>query len=491
MTILSEWRDCTWIWRRYFANLMRAIFSALAVFALAAPALAQSRLPAEGFADLNERLSPAVVNIATSQRVEGVDELPRFPPGSPMERFNEGLGDDAAQITSLGSGFIISADGFVVTNNHVIEAADAIEVILQSGQRFEAVVVGRDPATDIAVLRVQARQPLPYVSMGDSNRARVGDIVLAIGNPFGLGGSLSVGVVSARNRNIDAGRYDDFIQTDAAINRGNSGGPLFNVNGEVIGVNTAIFSPGGASVGVGFATPTSIVRPVVDQIIRYGETRRGWLGVRLANVTAEIAERAGLPGDGGAAITRVTPSGPAESAGLRPGDIVLRFDGRDVNDSRALTRMVGEAQVDAEVVIEIVREGRRVTITATIQRLQETESGARVARGDGGTAPRRDGGPRGGRLFGIALSELDASLREEFQIDPEVQGVVVLATDVGGVNEGVLRPGDVIEAMGVERIDSIAAARAVAGRAAVGEHALVVRVNREGAVTYRRLRARS
>ncbi|MEZ5994855.1 MAG: trypsin-like peptidase domain-containing protein [Hyphomonadaceae bacterium] len=214
---------------------MRALLSALALLTIAAPALAQSRLPVQGFADLNDRLSPAVVNIATSQRVEGVEDLPRFPPGSPMERFNEGLGEGAAQVTSLGSGFIISPDGVVVTNNHVIESADAIEVILQNGQRFEAIVVGRDPATDIAVLRVHAGTPLPYVNMGDSDTARVGDIVLAIGNPFGLGGSLSVGVVSARNRNIDAGRYDDFIQTDAAINRGNSGGPLFNTDGDVIG----------------------------------------------------------------------------------------------------------------------------------------------------------------------------------------------------------------------------------------------------------------
>jgi len=471
---------------------MRSIVSAFVLFALAAPALAQSRLPAEGFADLNERLSPAVVNIATSQRVAGVEDLPRFPPGSPMERLNEGLGEGGAQITSLGSGFIISPDGVVVTNNHVIESADAIEVILQNGQRLEATVVGRDPATDIAVLRVHARTPLPYVEMGDSDTARVGDIVLAIGNPFGLGGSLSVGVVSARNRNIDAGRYDDFIQTDAAINRGNSGGPLFNTDGEVIGVNTAIVSPTGASVGVGFATPTSIVRPVVDQITRYGETRRGWLGVRLANITRAIADRAGYDGSTGAVVTRITPNGPAARAGLRTGDIVLRFNGRDIPDSRALTRLVGEAQVGTTATIDIVREGRRMQLSANIERLEETAGGARVARGEGGSeTPRRDGGPRGGRIFGIALSELDASLREEFQIEPNVQGLVVLAIDVGAVNAGVLRPGDVIEAIGPEKTDTITAARAIAGRAAIGEHAIVARINRDGAVSYRRLQARS
>jgi serine protease Do len=471
---------------------MRAVLSALAVLVLAAPALAQSRLPAEGFADLNERLSPAVVNIATSQRVEGIEDLPRFPPGSPMERLNEGQDEGRAQVTSLGSGFVISPDGVVITNNHVIESADAIEVILQNGRRYDAIVVGRDPATDIAVLRVHAGQTLPYVNMGDSDSARVGDIVLAIGNPFGLGGSLSVGVVSARNRNIDAGRYDDFIQTDAAINRGNSGGPLFNTDGEVIGVNTAIISPTGNSVGIGFATPTSIVRPVVDQILRYGEIRRGWLGVRLANMTRAAADRAGYDGSSGAVVTRITPNGPAAAAGLRPGDVVVRFNGQEIADSRALTRMVGEAQVGSTATIDVVREGRRMQITATIERLEETQGGARIAGGDdGGSAPRRDGGPRGGRIFGIALSELDASLREEFQIEPDVQGLVVLAVDVDAVNEGAVRPGDVIEAIGPETTDSMAAARAIAGRAAIGEHAIVARINRNGGVSYRRLAARS
>jgi len=470
--------------------MFRAILTAFALAVLAAPATAQTRLPQEGFADLAERLSPAVVNIATRQRVSGVDDLPRFPRGSPLERFNPG-DDGEAQITSLGSGFIISADGVIITNNHVIEAADAIDVILQNGQRFEATVVGRDPATDIAVLSVTARQPFPHVNLGDSDSARVGDIVLAIGNPFGLGGSLSVGVVSARNRNIDAGRYDDFIQTDAAINRGNSGGPLFNTAGDVIGVNTAIVSPTGASVGVGFATPTSIVRPVVDQILRYGETRRGWLGVRLANVTPQAAERAGFRGEGGAVVTRITPNGPAAAAGLRAGDVVVRFAGRDVPDSRTLTRYVGESAVGQAVEIEIIRDGRRMSVNATIQLLEEADSGARAPVVGEEPGRREDGGPRGGRIFGVALSEIDGGLREEFQIEPDVRGLVVLGVDVGGENEGVVRAGDVIEALGAEAVDTIAAARAIAGRAAIGENAIVVRLNRDGRITYRRLAARS
>jgi serine protease Do len=467
---------------------MRSLLTALAVIVFAsAPAAAQMRHLSEGYADTVERLSPAVVNIATRQRVRGVETLPRLPRGGPA------LGDGEAAITSLGSGFIISPEGVVITNNHVIEAADAIDVILQNGQRFEATIVGRDPATDIAVLRITSRTPLPYVALGDSDTARVGDIVLAIGNPFGLGGSLSVGVVSARNRNIDAGRYDDFIQTDAAINRGNSGGPLFNTAGEVIGVNTAILTPTGNSVGIGFATPTSIVRPVLEQILSFGETRRGWLGVRLANMSDAAAERSGHRGAGGAVITRITRNGPAERAGLRVGDVVLRFGGRDVADSRSLTRMVGDAQVGSTVEIEIIREGRRQTIRAEIERLIESDGGAaRIAGGAAAEDYRRDdGGPRSGRIFGVALSELDASLREEFQIEPDVRGLVVLGVDVAGANEGRFRSGDVIEAMAFTDVDSMSAARAIAGRAAIGESAIVVRLNRDGGITYRRLRARS
>ncbi|MBI3438312.1 MAG: trypsin-like peptidase domain-containing protein [Proteobacteria bacterium] len=464
---------------------LRPLLAALALMTLATPALAQSRLPMTGFADLAERLTPAVVNIATSQRVEPGAETPRFPPGSPLERFNQGLAQNS-QVTSLGSGFIISADGVIVTNNHVISEADTIEVILQNNQHLPATVVGRDPATDIAVLRVHARNPLPFVRFGDSDAARVGDLVLAIGNPFGLGGSLSVGVVSARNRNIDAGRYDDFIQTDAAINRGNSGGPLFNVNGDVIGMNTAILSPSGGSVGIGFATPASIVQPVVAQILRYGEIRRGWLGVRLSDVGDENSTQTG------ALITRITPNGPASAAGLRVGDVVLKFGNRAVPDSRSLTRMIGDAQIGAAVPIDIMRNGRRMTVPTTIQRLQEGAGQTRASNDEGGGGvPRTDGGARGGRVFGVSLNELDAGLREEYQIDPNVRGLVVVGADIGGANDGVLRPGDVIEAMAFQHVETLNAARAIASRASIGERSIVVRVNRAGAITYRRLQGRS
>ena len=309
--------------------MFRSLFPILAVFALAAPALAQSRLPAEGFADLNERLSPAVVNIATAQRVEGVDELPRFPPGSPMERFNEGLG--AAQVTSLGSGFIISPDGVVVTNNHVIEAADAIEVILQSGQRFDAIVVGRDPATDIAVLRVQARQTLPHVEMGDSNAARVGDIVLAIGNPFGLGGSLSVGVVSARNRNIDAGRYDDFIRDRGRVSpKPETSGDFVLTTGEVVGRHEGIegFTVGQRKgLGVALGEPKFVVRIEPD-------TRRVVLGDReelgRRDLTASecnwLVDAGDLPERCEAQIRYNAPPAPASLTLGSDDRLRLRFD---------------------------------------------------------------------------------------------------------------------------------------------------------------------
>ena len=461
----------------------RPILAAMALCAFAASASAQSRLPTAGFADLAGRLTPAVVNIATSQRVEGLDDV-ELPRGAPVERDDDG----AAHITSLGSGFIISPDGVVVTNNHVIDAADKIQVILQSGEQFDAIVVGRDPATDVAVLRVHARAPLPSVPFGDSDTARVGDLVLAIGNPFGLGGSLSVGVVSARNRNIDAGRYDDFIQTDAAINRGNSGGPLFNLDGEVIGMNTAIVSPNGNSVGVGFATPASIVKPVVDQLLRYGETRRGWLGVRLSNVPREMAQSLNI--NHGAVVTRVTPGGPAAAAGLRAGDVILKFAGRDVSDSRALTRIIGDAQVGSHAALDILRGGQRLTIQAAIARLEEAGvAPARVnAQGDVQPPRRRDGGPRGGRILGVALSELDASLREQYQIEPNVRGLVVLDAPANGDDNPPLQAGDVIVEMAFTPVNTMSDARAIESRA-LGDHAIVVKVDRLGAITYRRMQS--
>lgn len=464
----------------------------LAFAAGAAPlASAQGqRLPPTGFADLAERLTPAVVNIATTQRVEGLEDLPRFPRGSPLERFNDN-GDGTGQVNSLGSGFIISADGIVVTNNHVIEGAESIEVILQSGERLAATLVGRDAATDLAVLRVRAQRPLPFVVFGDSDAARVGDLVIAIGNPFGFGGTVTLGIVSARNRNIDATRYDDFIQTDAAINRGNSGGPLFNMAGEVIGVNTAIVSPTGGSVGVGFAMPSALVRPVVDQILRYGEARRGWLGVRLTPVTDEIAARNGLPRVGGAVVTRVTPGGPAQRGGLRAGDIIMSFDGRQIADSRMLTRVVADAQVGRTVSLGIIRNGRAMTINVTIQLLAETTM---ASSAPGGEDPEPSPGPGGrlttGRIQGVSLSELNADIRRRYDLAADARGLVVTAIDPTSDAHNKLQIGDVIEEMSFEPVGTIGQARALADRAAASGRPLLLHVRRGDHMTFRSLNTR-
>jgi len=430
---------------------MRAILSAIAVFALAAPALAQSRLPAQGFADLNDRLAPAVVNIATAQRVEGVEDLPRFPPGSPMERLNEGLGEGGAQITSLGSGFIISPDGVIITNNHVIESADAIEVILQNGQRLEATVVGRDPATDIAVLRVHARAPLPYVEMGDSDTARVGDIVLAIGNPFGLGGSLSVGVVSARNRNIDAGRYDDFIQTDAAINRGNSGGPLFNLEGEVIGVNTAIISPSGGSIGIGFAVPSKTAMAVIEQLQQFGETRRGWLGVKIQQVTDEIAESLGIKPARGALVAGIDDKGPAKPAGIESGDVIVQFDGKDIKEMRDLPRIVADTPVGKDVDVLIIRKGKEEKKTVRLGRL---EDGEKPVQASARSEPPEERSVVQ-KTLGLQLSGITDELRKRYNIKDSVKGVVITGVDAASVAaDKRLTAGSVIVAIEQEQVSA-------------------------------------
>ncbi|MGE3249793.1 MAG: Do family serine endopeptidase [Hyphomonadaceae bacterium] len=471
--------------------MIRAAIALLFLLTAAAPAAAQAqRLPPSGFADLAERLSPAVVNIATTQRVEGVEDLPRFPRGSPLERFNEGLDEGAPNVNSLGSGFIISADGVVVTNNHVIEGADTIEVILQSGARLPAELVGRDVATDLAVLRVRSRTPLPFVPWGDSDRARVGDLVIAIGNPFGLGGTVTLGIVSARNRNIDAGRYDDFIQTDAAINRGNSGGPLFNMEGEVIGVNTAIVSPTGGSVGVGFAMPSALVRPVINQILQYGEARRGWLGVRLTPVTPEIAERNNMARAVGAIVTRVTPGGPAQRAGVRRGDIIVAFDGREIADSRMLTRIVADARINSTVQVVVLRNGRRVTLNVTIQRLAESTIASVAPSESREQSPGPGARLTSGRVLGMSLTELSSDIRRRYDIDPDIRGLVVTAIDPTSDAHGKLRIGDVIVEMAFEPVGTVAQARALADRAQAAGRPLLVHVSRGEQMTFRSIATR-
>jgi serine protease Do len=337
---------------------------------IAAPSVvtpAYARAAPESFADLAEKLLPSVVNISTTQLTKKQGrglEVPQFPPGSPFEEFFRDFFDrnrpdsQPRKSTALGSGFIVDPAGYVVTNYHVIENAEEITVILQDDTNLKAKIIGRDTKTDLALLKVEPTKPLPAVKWGDSDKSRVGDWVVAIGNPFGLGGTVTAGIISARKRNINSGDYDSFLQTDASINRGNSGGPMFNLKGEVIGVNTAIFSPSGGSIGIGFAIPARQASLIVNQLRKYGRTRRGWLGVRIQTVTDQIAESLELEGAGGALVAGVTKDGPAEAAGLKAGDVVLSFDGRKVKQMRELPRIVAETPIEKEVKLKVWRNGK-------------------------------------------------------------------------------------------------------------------------------------
>ena len=353
------------------------VFSILMLLSLSAYA----RGAPESFADLAEELSPSVVNITTSTTIAGVTDQarPQIPEGSPFEDlfrdfFNNGEGGQARprRSSALGSGFVISSDGYIVTNNHVIDKADEIVIEFFDGKELVAKLVGRDPKTDIAVLKVEASEPLPFVGFGDSDVARVGDWVMAIGNPLGQGFSVSAGIISARNRTLRSGPYDDFIQTDAAINRGNSGGPLFNMSGEVIGVNTAIISPNGGSIGLGFSMSSRVVGRVVKQLKEYGETRRGWLGVQIQDIDSDMAEALGLDKVSGALVSGV-PEGPGADAGILSGDVIISFDGVEVEDTRGLVTAVGNADVGKVVRVIIFRDGKTKTIKVTLGRREAAE----------------------------------------------------------------------------------------------------------------------
>jgi serine protease Do len=421
----------------------------------AGTSLAASAGP-ESVADIAERLTPAVVNISTSQveRDEEAVPMPELPPGSPFREFFEeffnrqerGLPQQRPRrVSSLGSGFVVDPQGIIVTNNHVIEQADEVEVNFADGSKLPAEVIGRDQKTDLAVLRVTPPEPLAYVEFGDSDAIRVGDWVMAIGNPFGLGGSVTLGIVSARNRNINSGPYDDFIQTDAAINRGNSGGPLFNMDGTVVGINTAIISPTGGSIGIGFAIPTAIAKNVIDQLIEFGVTKRGWLGVRIQSVGEDIAESLGLDRPKGALVADVTATGPAEAAGIKPGDVVVRFDGRDVHEMRDLPRIVADTPVGKTVVVEIMRDGRVEEVQVEIGRLEEGEVLA---------ASQPDGDPQSERtLLGMTLAPLSDELRQRFNIPAGTAGAVVTDVDPDGpAAEKNIEAGDVISEAGEREV---------------------------------------
>ena len=455
--------------------------------------------PVTSFADLAERLSPSVVNISTAQTVDrpgggnggggndnggggngngGGNGAPDVPEGSPFEDlfrdfFENGRPRPPQTVQSLGSGFVISAEGYIVTNDHVIKDADEITVNFFDGTSLEATLVGTDPKTDIALLKVNPPAPLPFVNFANSDASRVGDWVLAIGNPFGLGGSVSAGIISARNRDINAGPYDDFIQTDAAINRGNSGGPLFDMNGDVVGVNSAIISPTGNSVGIGFSVPANLAKGVVAQLQEYGATRRGWLGVRIQTVNEEMAEALGMERAMGALVADVTDGGPAKAGGVEAGDVIIKFDGRDVEQMRDLPRMVADTEVGKAVRVVVFRKGKTLTLKVTIALLDEADQPAAPGADSDGSD---DSGPAAVELsvFGVTLSPMSDALRGQFNIADDITGVVVTEVAEGGAAaEKGIRPGDVIVEVGQEpvttpgEVEEKVAAATDAGRGSV------------------------
>ncbi len=438
-------------------NMIRALWlGALALAFVLVQALAATARP-DSLAPLAEQISPSVVNITTSTLVEGrTGPQGIVPEGSPFEDFfrefqdRNGPSDRPRRSSALGSGFVISEDGYIVTNNHVIEGADEINIEFFNGDELRATVVGTDPNTDLALLKVDADEALPFVPFGDSDNARVGDWVVAMGNPLGQGFSVSAGIVSARNRAL-SGSYDDYIQTDAAINRGNSGGPLFNMDGEVIGVNTAILSPNGGSIGIGFSMASNVVTKVIDQLQEFGETRRGWLGVRIQDVTDDIAEAIGLENTEGALVTSV-PDGPAKDAGMQDGDVILSFAGVDVADTRGLVRQVGNSPVGETVRVVVFRDGETLTLRVTLGRREEAEGAVPAAA----PAPQDDT-PEVKDVLGLTLSTLTDELREQLGVGEDQVGLAV--TDVDETSEAFekgLRAGDVITEAGQQKVATIA-----------------------------------
>ncbi|MEK1851283.1 MAG: DegQ family serine endoprotease [Phyllobacterium sp.] len=462
------------------ALLALAATSVLPTFVTVANAQAQAAVPAPNsaqpraqgpasVADLAAGLIDAVVNISTSQTIKGQDgesgpvPMPKVPEGSPFQEFFDeyfgkqkpGENNPSHQVQSLGSGFVVDAEqGIVVTNNHVIADADEIEVNFNDGSKLKAELVGKDTKTDLAVLKVDPKKhKLVAVKFGDSSKTRIGDWVMAIGNPFGLGGTVTVGIVSARNRDINSGPYDNFIQTDAAINRGNSGGPLFDMYGEVIGINTAIISPTGGSIGIGFAIPAELASGVIAQLRQFGETRRGWLGVRIQPVTDEIAESLGMASSKGALVAGIIEGGPVANGSILAGDVITRFDGKDVNNVKDLPRVVAESPVGKEVDVVVVRKGKEQTVKVTLGRLEDSDQ-QQAKKGDQ-TGQGEDGAVRDVDVLGMTLGKLDDETRKSFGISKEVQGVLVTEVQKDSIAANKrIEAGDVIVDIAQETVST-------------------------------------
>ena len=443
---------------------------------LSGPALARGP---DGIADVAEKVIDAVVNISTSQTVEakggaeGRGAIPQLPPGSPFEEFfddffknrrggpggNSKGGDRGADLqprktNSLGSGFIVDTAGIAVTNNHVIADADEINIIMNDGTKIKAELVGVDKKTDLAVLKFKPpAKPLVAVKFGDSDKLRLGEWVIAIGNPFSLGGTVTAGIVSARNRDISSGPYDNYIQTDAAINRGNSGGPLFNLDGEVIGVNTLIISPSGGSIGIGFAVPSKTVAGVVDSLRQFGELRRGWLGVRIQQVTDEIAESLNIKPARGALIAGVEDKGPAKPAGIEPGDVVVKFDGKDIKEPKDLSRVVADTAVGKEVDVVIIRKGAEETRKVTLGRLEDGDKAVQASA----KPPEPTEKPVTQKALGLDLATLSKDLRTRYKVKDSVKGVIITSVDgTSDAAEKRLSAGEVIVEVAQEAVSNAA-----------------------------------
>lgn len=459
------------------------------------------------FADLANTLLPAVVNISSTIKAdspalneEGQNQLPdfQFPPGSPFEDFfkefldkqgRNGGGDAQPPMpaSSLGSGFVIdAAKGYIVTNNHVVKDAQEVRVTFHDDTTMEAKIIGKDEKLDLAVLKVDTDKKLVAVPFGNSDKMRVGDWVLAIGNPFGLGGTVTAGIVSAQQRNIQAGPYDDFIQTDASINRGNSGGPMFDLAGEVIGINTAIFSPSGGSVGIGFAIPSNMAKSVVDQLIEFGKTRRGWIGVRIQGVTEDIAQSLSLPKSHGALVASITPGGPAEKAKLQQGDIITEFDGKEVNAMRNLPRIVAETPIDKTVPVKLWRNEKEITLSIKVAELEKAEEDGLL---DDTQQSQNTPAPSKGvdvASVGMTVGSLTDAARKQFNVPDDVNGVVV--TKIAPNSEAGLKGvsvGDIVVEVGQEKVESPKQASDAMDKAAKsGKPSVLLLINREGDVLF-------
>lgn len=482
---------------------------------MAQASIANASPAPESFADLADKLLPTVVNISSTQKIEEEETMqrrspfgnrpgmPQFPEGHPFnDFFDDFFGRQFPMqpqqrqfrrdpISSLGSGFIVDIEnGLIITNNHVIDGADEIKIKLHDDTILPAEVIGTDEKTDLALLKADLKgEKVNVAKFGDSDVMRVGDWVIAIGNPFGLGGTVTAGIISARQRDINSGPYDDYIQTDASINRGNSGGPMFNMNGEVIGINTAIFSPTGGSVGIGFAIPSVLAEPVIDQLNKYGRTKRGWLGVKIQEVTEDIADSLGLAKPAGALVAEVTPTGPAEKAGIEAGDIILAFDNKPVREMRNLPLIVAETDIDRDVTVIVWRDGKRVTLKANIGELEKAEDEGLLAAHDGNRLDGMNGGndetSMGTEIpqLGLFLNGLNDALREEFNVGDDVNGLVVMDVDVNAdaVKKGI-DVGDVIVAVNqrfVKDIDTIKDMIENTKRDAV-----LLQVNRQGRIQF-------